>query len=112
MAGSGTLVVLQSRTEGAVYIEGAFAYVDVTDESGTMVARIEDPEYHLAKEIAKIDLRAGHYRIKSFVRPCHAACPVLDEPTDSCELAIDLEAARTIEVRVQRQSGRPCLASA
>lgn len=83
----------------------------MTDESGTRVARVEDPGYHLAKELARVELPAGRYVIRSYVRPCEAACPALDGPTDSCEVAVDIVAAGSVEVRVDRRPGRPCEAS-
>lgn len=106
----GTLVVQQSRI-GGFYIEGAFAYVEVTNESGASVARVEDPDYHLAKELARIELPAGRYVIRSYVRPCAMACPALDGPTDGCELTVDVIAAGSVEVRVERRPGQPCEAS-
>ena len=96
---------------GGFYIEGAFAYVEVTDENGAEVERFEDPEYHLAKEIARVTLPAGRYEVATYVRPCEAACPRLDGPTDRCELTVDLAAAGTVEVLVQRQVGQPCNAT-
>ena len=107
----GTLVVQQSRIIGGFYIEGAFAYVEVTNESGAPVARVEDSEYHLAKELARVELTPGRYMIRSYVRSCAGSCAALDGPTDGCEFTVDIAAAGTVEVHVERQVGRPCLAS-
>lgn len=101
----------QSRIVGAFYIEGAFAYVEVTDESGAQIARVEDPEYHLAKEIARVDLPVGQYVIWTYVRSCAASCEALDGPTDGCELTVDVVPAEIVEVRVERDVVRPCEAS-
>lgn len=98
----------QSRIGGGFYIEGAFAYVEVTDANGEQVARVEDAEYQLAKEIARVQLPAGRYVLRTYVRPCEAACPALDGPTDGCELTVDVIAAGTVDVRVERRVGRPC----
>lgn len=109
---SGTLVVQQARIDGGFYIEGAFAYVEVTNESGIQIERFEDPEYHLAKEIARVMLPAGGYTVVTYVRPCEAACPLLNGPRDRCEVRVDLTPGGTVEVRVQRQVGQPCNATA
>ena len=107
----GTLVVRQSRIAGGFYIEGAFAYVEVSDESGRPVARVEDPEYHLAKELARVELPVGGYVVGTYVRPCEAACPALDGPTDRCQLTVDVVAGEVVAVHVERSVGRACRAS-
>ena len=107
----GTLVVQQSRIDGGFYIEGAYAYVEVTDESGRQVTRVEDPDYHLDKEIARVELPVGSYVITTYVRPCAAACPALDESTDACSLTVEVAEERLVEVQLRRRVGRPCEAS-
>lgn len=107
----GTLIVQQSSIVGGLYTEGAVAYVEVSDLDGTQVASVEDPEYRVAKELMRVDLSPGRYVIGTYVRPCEAACPILDAPTDGCELPVDLVAGATIEVRVERRVGQPCRAS-
>lgn len=102
------MVVQQSRLGGGFYIEGAFAYVEVTDADGVQVARVEDAEYNLAKELVRVQLPAGRYAVRTYVRPCEAACPALDGPTDGCELVVDVLAPGTVGVRVERRVGRPC----
>ena len=102
---------MQSRVDGGFYIEGAFAYVEVTDGSGRQVARVEDPDYHLAKELARVELPAGGYVVGTYVRPCAAACPAVDGPADGCELSVDVAAAGIVIVRVERHIGRPCVVS-
>lgn len=107
-ASLGTLVIAQSAVVGGLYTEGAFAYVEVTDLTGKEIASAEDADYGLAKEIARLELPAGRYVIGTYVRPCEAACPILDAPTDGCELAVDIVAGETLEARVERWVGRAC----
>lgn len=111
LVAEGTLVVQQSRIDGGFYTEGAFVYVEVNDQSGAQVARVEDPEYHLAKELVRVELPPGRYVIATYVRPCEAACPALDGPTDRCELSVDVVAAGVVAVQIERRVGRPCAAS-
>ena len=101
----GTLVVEQSAIVGGFYTEGAFAYVEVSDLEGTELASVKDAEYGVAKELARVELPAGRYVIGTYVRPCEAACPVLDAPTDGCELAVDIVAGETLEVLAERWYG-------
>jgi hypothetical protein len=110
-AASGTLVVTLSAIVGGFYAEGAFAYVEVSDLTGVEMASVEETEYGRAKQIARVELPAGRYVIGTYVRPCEAACPVLDGPTDGCELAVDIVAGETVEARVERRVGRTCMVS-
>ena len=107
----GTLLVQQSRILGGLYIDGAVAYVEVRSETGTEVARVEDRDYHVAKEIARVGLPPGRYVVWTYVRPCEAACPALGGPMDGCQLSLDVVAGGLVQVRVERQPGRPCQAS-
>lgn len=71
-----------------------------------MVAAAQTPNYHLDLEILRADVEAGDYVLRSYVRPCEAACPLMDPPTDECTLALSLEAGGTVEVHVERLIGR------
>lgn len=79
----------------------------MTDESGAQVARVEDPECHREKELARVTLPAGRYVIEIDVRRCEAPCPALDGQTDGCEPSVDVVAAGIIAVEWNGASAAP-----
>jgi hypothetical protein len=104
----GTLVVTQGDASGGLYIDGAYAYLEVVDPDGEIVNAMEDRDYHVAKELARVALPAGLYTIRTYVQPCDGNCSDLDAPTDACETAVDMPAAATIDIHIARRVGKPC----
>lgn len=110
-AATGILVVRQRKTDSGLYTEGAVAFLEIRDEAGQLVNATETPNYHLDAELLRADLPPGRYTIGSHVRPCEAACPAMDPPTDGCSLELAIEPGATVHVLVERRVAQPCAAS-
>jgi hypothetical protein len=109
---TGELVVRQrlSPSNAGFYTEGAFAFVEIRDAAGTLVGEAQTSDWVSDIELLRTDLAAGQYQLRSYVRPCEAACPYLDPPTDECTANLTLEGGRTVEVLIERAVGM-CVAS-
>ncbi|MBA2382601.1 MAG: hypothetical protein H0V73_10875 [Chloroflexi bacterium] len=100
------MVVRQARLGGGgLYIEGAYAFVEIRDVSGTLADSAQTDRYHLAQELLRTDLPAGDYVLRTYVRPCEAACPLMDPPTDICEVTFTAEPVRTTQFTINRSIG-------
>lgn len=52
---------------------------------------------------------AGRYRLESWVEPCVGSCQELDQPTDRCDVRVEVPASpATTELVIQRGPGAPC----
>jgi len=101
-AAAATLIVTQAFVGEGFYTEGAYAYVELFDASGALLQRAETTEYRLEQELARFTVAAGRYDVRSYVRSCEAACPLLDAPTAACTATIDLKHADEVAVRIER----------
>lgn len=102
------VVVRQEALTGSgFYTEGGYAFVEIRAADGALISSAQTDRYHLAQDLIRIQLSLGTYSVVSFVRPCEAACPAMDLPTDSCEGAIDVEDSALL-VTIARAIGRPC----
>ncbi len=104
---SRTALVIRTKivTTGGVYIEGALTYVSVSDRHGRVL---------ITKRVDKrvvLPLGSGHYRLRSWVRPCDGNCSVLDPPTDRCGRAFSLATGQALVATIRVQAARPCAIS-
>lgn len=104
------VVVRQRQIDVGFYTEGAVAYVEIYGSEGELVRTAETPDYHLDVEILRTALVAGRYELRTYVRPCAAACPAMDAPTDACSVELNVAATNVITVSIGRRVGRPCSA--
>jgi len=107
---SGQLVVRQRKVDSGLYTEGAVAYLEIRDGAGIVVAEVETADYHKDLELLRTPLPAGVYSLRTYVRPCEAACPAMDAPTDECRLELTITDRDTVDVLIERRIGR-CAAS-
>ena len=107
---TGQLVVTQTSVADlpGVFTEGAVAFVEVYDAAGTLVANARNGDYLGAIELLRTDLPAGRYELRTYVRPCSAACPGMDPPTDECRLEVVIEPDGEVTAQVVRSVGVPC----
>lgn len=104
-----TVVVLQAELGGrGFYTEGAYAFVEIRTADGLLVASVQTNRYRLAQELLRTQLEAGEYVLLTYVRPCEAACPAVDAPTDQCDTAFSAGAAGSIVITVRRYLGQAC----
>jgi hypothetical protein len=102
------VVTQGDAAEGGLYIEGAIAYLEVADQDGEVIEDLDEPDYLGEKELTRIDVPAGRYVVRMFVRPCAGNCGELDPPTDHCETTVDVPADSVVEVHIARRVGDPC----
>lgn len=107
---SGQLAVRQRKVDSGLYTEGAIAFVEVRDDAGSVVTRAETADYHRDLELLRTTLPAGAYSLRTYVRPCEAACPAMDAPTDECRLELTIAGGGIVGVLIERRIGR-CAAS-
>lgn len=91
-----------------LYTEGAYAFVEIRSADGSLVASAETDQYHIAGDLLRAELATGSYELFSYVRPCEAACPLLDGPTDECRQTFEVRSGRDIVIVIRRAVGRPC----
>jgi hypothetical protein len=104
-----TVVVLQAELGGrGFYTEGAYAFVEIRTAGGLLVSSVQTDRYHLAQELLRTHLASGEYALLTYVRPCEAACPAMDAPTDQCETTFNAGAAGSIVITVRRSVGQAC----
>lgn len=104
--------MIRQRSAGSgLYTEGAVAFVEIRDTGGALVDELQTPDYLSAAELLRLQLAPGRYEVRSCVRPCEAACPAMDTPTDACTISLAVEPAKTVAVMIERRVGAPCIAS-
>ncbi|HET7677991.1 MAG TPA: hypothetical protein VFK38_09080 [Candidatus Limnocylindrales bacterium] len=105
------LGIRQVVTGGAIYTEGAYSYVELSEASRPSDA---EPSYRWRRQLrgaidfGALHLPAGRYRVVSYQRPCAAACPWLDAPRDRCEATFELAAGATAEAVVVLRPTEGC----
>ena len=97
--------VEQRVVGGGIYIEGAFSYLEVKDESGATVA--EGKESLRGEVSFRFPLPPGDYVLVSYQRPCSGNCGSLDPPRERCEAEITIS-DRFERVRVNVTPGSGC----
>lgn len=102
-AAPATLIIRQRFSESGFYTEGAFAYVELFEADGRVVQRWETMDYHLDRELVHVTVARGRYDLRSYVRPCEAACPALDGPMAACNVIINLGAGETVTIEIDRR---------
>lgn len=104
-----TVVIRQEALGGrGFYIEGAYAFVEIKSADGSLAAAAQTDRYHLAQELLRTELRSGDYTLLTYVRPCEAACPLMDPPTDRCEATFTAPPAGLIVMTIRRSIGQAC----
>lgn len=104
----GELVVSQTKVGDGFYIEGAVAFIEVRDEEGSIVAQTQTNDYHLSLVVLRAVLPSGAYTLTSYLRPCAAACPHMDPPTDACVADVAITSDTAVAVLIERRIGQPC----
>ena len=93
---------------GALYIEGAQAFVELSTLDGVLVAAADTPRYVDELELLEESLPPGEYLLVSYVRPCEGACPRMDPPTDQCQAQFFTQPGAATVLTIRRTVGRPC----
>jgi hypothetical protein len=81
------------------YIEGSVSFLRVFDVSGRLV--LEQRAAGRVRWRVRTRLRAGHYRLRSFERPCDGNCSLLDPPRERCSRRIRIFAGGRTGVRAR-----------
>ena len=106
--GSGQLHVQQLVAKGSPFpIEGAYHYVRVTGDSGSLKRRLS---FERTPQTT-LQLPAGDYRLESWQRTCDGNCGYLDQPSDRCETGFELQARQRLEATVTVDYGSGCTIS-
>jgi hypothetical protein len=102
--GRGT-VELRQRFDLSIgpYIEGSISYLRVRRGRRVVYRRSRAGAIS-----ARLNPRAGLYRVISYQRPCAGNCSMLDPPTDRCSRRVRVYAGETSKVRAVTRPGRGC----
>lgn len=101
--------VVKQSPEGSppYYIEGFVLFIRLRNADGQILVE----ERHPARGGRMVvNLRAGTYRVTSFLRPCQGNCEYLDPPADRCSRRVRFHDDRreTIRARVTVRPGHGC----
>jgi hypothetical protein len=101
----GRLVVREHQVDnGAVYIEGAFQYLELARTDGALVVK------RRYMKGMRLDRRfpAGRYRLSSYTRSCAGSCAYLDDPSGRCSREFTLERAGEVRAAIRTEVGKRC----
>ena len=97
--GDAAVVVERQFPDGdPIWFEGSIGFVRLTPASGEVL--VEDFDHPDSPGSLRVDLPAGELHVESFQRPCEGTCEELGPPTPSCEIDVELERRRTLELVV------------
>jgi Beta-lactamase enzyme family len=100
----GTLELRQRfDLSGGPYIEGSVSYLRVRKGRRVVFRRARQGAMS-----ARLNPRAGLYRVISYQRPCAGNCSMLDPPTDRCSRRVRVYAGETTRVSTVTRPGRGC----
>jgi hypothetical protein len=100
----GTLALSQRvDPSGGVYVEGSVSYLRVRGRRGVVFRRSRNGSIE-----ARLEPRAGLYRVVSFQRPCSGNCSTLDPPVDRCSRRVRVHAGETSRVASVTRPGEGC----
>src|SRR3954454_19274209 len=108
--GEGHVKLVQLGAIG--YTEGTVSKATIVAPDDSLAARmsVRFPSRH--EVILDRDLRAlpgrGTYILESWQRPCEAACPMKDPPTDRCSTEFGLSDGESLTATIHVHPGRPC----
>lgn len=103
--GSARLHVEQLVADGSpLPIEGAYHYVRLAGDSGSVERRLSDER----TPKATLALPAGHYRLESWQRTCDGNCGTLDPPSDRCSGEFDLDPEQRLGATITVTYGSGC----
>lgn len=88
-------------------IEGAYHYVRVAGDSGSLKRRLSGER----TPQSTLRLSAGAYRLESWQRTCDGNCGYLDQPSDRCDLGFDLKPRQRLEATITVRYGSGCTIS-
>jgi hypothetical protein len=104
LTGPARLHVAENVADGSPFpIEGAYHYVRVAGDSGSLQRRLS---LELTPQ-ATLRLPAGRYRLESWQRTCDGNCGYLDQASDRCESGFELKPGQRLEatITVRYRSG-------
>ncbi|MBA3779528.1 MAG: hypothetical protein H0X16_09575 [Chloroflexi bacterium] len=95
--------------QDAIYLHGAYSFVEIRDRAGRIVAEAGPVGYSGAERLIEQTLPSGDYQIVSYVRPCDESCEDLAEPRDHCSADVELAAGEAVQAVIRLRPTRPCL---
>ena len=90
---------------GGVYIEGAFQYVVLKREDGSVLFKRRYPFGNVRLNRA---FPPGAYRLASYTRSCSGNCNYLDPPSNRCRASVALQSGRRAVYVLRTATGERC----
>lgn len=108
--GKGHVKVIQLGAVG--YTEGTVSKATIVAPSDSLAAHTSVRFPSRREVILNRAVRAlppgGAYILESWQRPCEAACPMKDPPTDRCSTEFGLSKGESLTATIQVSPGRSC----